>query len=206
MAYLMATEQRAHDVAGGSVSYTSNLGCTKSRATTIGCSLNSPSSGYASNQLVRYDDLYKKISNTITVNYQNISISDNWRMYGAPQYTYNRTIYDIVKTTDWPVGTTANAVNLPDGVNSLTIYNSSSYSAYWNTSAVFVVQGSSVNSYSAPSYISFVSSGSSDYGSGSGYVTFQRNSSGSGYKYTYYTSTAFNLFYGMTLIVRSGVG
>ena len=202
----MATEQRAHDVAGGSVSYTSNLGCTKSRATTIGCSLNSPSSGYASNQLVRYDDLYKKIIDTITVNYQNISISGNWRMYGAPQYTYNRTIYDIVKTTDWPVGSTANAVNLPDGVNSLTIYNSSSYSAYWNTSAVFVVQGSSVNSYSAPSYISFVSSGSSDYGSGSGYITFQRNSSGSGYKYTYYTSTAFNLFYGMTLIVRSGVG
>ena len=199
MAYLMATEQRAHDVAGGSVSYTSNLGCTKARATTIGCSLNSPSSGYASNQLVRYDDLYKKISDTITVNYQNISISDSWRMYGAPQYTYNKTNYNIVKASDWPVGTTANAVNLPDGVNSLTISS-------WNTSVVIVVQGSGVNSYSAPSYISFVSSGSSDYGSGDGYVTFQRNSSSNGYTYTYYTSTAFKLFYGMTLIVRSGVG
>ena len=201
MAYLMATEQRAHDVAGGSVSYTSNLGCTKSRATTIGCSLNSPSSGYASNQLVRYDDKNKKISDTITVNYQNISISDSWRMYGAPQYTYNKTNYNIVKSSDWPVGTTANAVNLPDGVNSLTIDRSS-----WNTSVVIVVQGSGVNSYSAPSYISFVSSGSSDYGSGSGYVTFQRNSSSNGYIYTFYTSTEFKLFYGMTLIVRSGVG
>ena len=54
MADLIATEAYAQSIGGASISYTSNLCCTKSRAIALGCDV---AGTYADNQLVRKEDL-----------------------------------------------------------------------------------------------------------------------------------------------------
>ena len=56
MANLIATEAYAQSVSGRNASYTSNLGCTKSRAIALGCNV---SGNYTYNQLVCQKDLSK---------------------------------------------------------------------------------------------------------------------------------------------------
>ena len=63
MAYIIATEAYAQSIGGAPISYTSNLGCTKSRAIALGCDV---ARTYTDNQLVRKEDLSKK---TITLQY-----------------------------------------------------------------------------------------------------------------------------------------
>ena len=63
MANLIATEAYAKSIGGTNASYTSNLGCTKSRAIALGCDV---ARTYTDNQLVRKEDLSKK---TITLQY-----------------------------------------------------------------------------------------------------------------------------------------
>lgn len=206
MAYLMATEQHAHDVAGGSVSYTSNLGCTKARASAIGCLLNSPSSGYDSNQLVRYDDLYKPAPqityHPCSINYSGITITDSFRIYGAPTYKYDGTTYNMFQTTDFPPGQSyTNNLTLPPGVSTPFTITTDMFSA---ANGSFAMQGGSVNSSSAPSYLTFVSRGT---GGNGGYVTYVRNSAYSGgASYTYYDSSNFLISGSMTVTIKTGYG
>ena len=54
MADLIATEAYAQSIGGASISYTSNLGCTKSRAIALGCDV---AGTYTDNQLVCQKDL-----------------------------------------------------------------------------------------------------------------------------------------------------
>ena len=56
MANLIATEGYAKNIGGKNISYTSNLGCTKSRAIALGCDV---AGTYANNQLVCQKDLSK---------------------------------------------------------------------------------------------------------------------------------------------------
>ena len=56
MADLIATEAFAQSKGGVNVSYTPNLGCTKSRAIALGCNV---AGTYADNQLVSEDSLMK---------------------------------------------------------------------------------------------------------------------------------------------------
>lgn len=56
MANLIATEGYAQSVSGRNTSYTSNLGCTKSRAIDLGCNV---AGNYTYNQLVCQKDLSK---------------------------------------------------------------------------------------------------------------------------------------------------
>ena len=56
MAYQIATEAYAKNIGGKNISYTSNLGCTKSRAIALGCEV---SGTYTDNQLVCQKDLSK---------------------------------------------------------------------------------------------------------------------------------------------------
>ena len=56
MAGLIATEGYAKNIGGKNISYTSNLGCTKSRAIALGCNV---SGNYTYNQLVCEKDLSK---------------------------------------------------------------------------------------------------------------------------------------------------
>ena len=56
MANLIATEGYAKNIGGKNISYTSNLGCTKSRAIALGCNVGGT---YADNQLVCQKDLSK---------------------------------------------------------------------------------------------------------------------------------------------------
>ena len=56
MADLIATEAYAKNIGGKNVSYTSNLGCTKSKAIALGCKV---AGTYVDNQLVCQKDLSK---------------------------------------------------------------------------------------------------------------------------------------------------
>lgn len=56
MADLIATEAYAKNIGGKNISYTSNLGCTKSRAIALGCDV---AGTYLNNQLVCQKDLSK---------------------------------------------------------------------------------------------------------------------------------------------------
>ena len=56
MADLIATEAYAQSIGGAPISYTSNLGCTKSRAIALGCDV---AETYIDNQLVCKKDLCK---------------------------------------------------------------------------------------------------------------------------------------------------
>ena len=58
MADLIATEAYAKSIGGKNVSYTSNLGCTKSRAIALGCDV---AGTYLNNQLVCQKDLSKAV-------------------------------------------------------------------------------------------------------------------------------------------------
>ena len=58
MADLIATEAYAQSIGGANISYTSNLGCTKSRAIALGCDV---AGTYANNQLVCQKDLSKAV-------------------------------------------------------------------------------------------------------------------------------------------------
>ena len=58
MANLIATEAYAQSVSGRNASYTSNLGCTKSRAIALGCDV---AGTYLNNQLVCQKDLSKAV-------------------------------------------------------------------------------------------------------------------------------------------------
>lgn len=62
MANLIATEQYAKNIGGVNTSYTPNLGCTKSRAIALGCTV---AGTYSDNQLVCQKDLSK----TSTIQY-----------------------------------------------------------------------------------------------------------------------------------------
>ena len=64
MDYQIATEAYAQSVSGRNVSYTSNLGCTKSRAIALGCDV---AGTYLNNQLVCQKDLSKAVK-TYTYN------------------------------------------------------------------------------------------------------------------------------------------
>ena len=84
MANLIATEAYAQSVSGRNASYTSNLGCTRSRAIALGCNV---SGNYTYNQLVCQKDLSKATkvyTYNCTVHYSNnqqknrfYTISDN---------------------------------------------------------------------------------------------------------------------------------
>ena len=84
MADLIATEAYAQSIGGANISYTSNLGCTKSRAIALGCNV---SGTYLNNQLVCQKDLSKATkvyTYNCTVHYSNnqqknrfYTISDN---------------------------------------------------------------------------------------------------------------------------------
>lgn len=56
MANLIATEQYAKNIGGVNTSYTPSLGCTKSRAIALGCTV---AGTYSNNQLVCQKDLSK---------------------------------------------------------------------------------------------------------------------------------------------------
>ena len=58
MDYQIATEAYAKSIGGKNVSYTSNLGCTKSRAIALGCDVTGT---YLNNQLVCQKDLSKAV-------------------------------------------------------------------------------------------------------------------------------------------------
>ena len=58
MSNKIATEAYAQSVSGKNASYTSNLGCTKSRAIALGCDVVGT---YLNNQLVRKEDLSKAV-------------------------------------------------------------------------------------------------------------------------------------------------
>lgn len=64
MADLIATEAYAKNIGGKNISYTSNLGCTKSRAIALGCDV---AGTYLNNQLVCQKDLSKAVK-TYTYN------------------------------------------------------------------------------------------------------------------------------------------
>ena len=64
MANLIATEAYAKNIGGKNISYTSNLGCTKSRAIALGCDV---AGTYLNNQLVCQKDL-SKAAKTYTYN------------------------------------------------------------------------------------------------------------------------------------------
>ena len=68
MADLIATEAYAKNIGGKNISYTSNLGCTKSRAIALGCNVKGT---YTNNQLIRQVDLSR--ATTITYSLLNIS-------------------------------------------------------------------------------------------------------------------------------------
>lgn len=103
MANLIATEAYAQSVGGTPISYTSNLGCTKSRAITLGCDV---AGTYTDNQLVRKEDLSKK---TITLQYslKNLS-SDNLTnvkiQAGNCIFTGNLPVDNVLYTTTVPSG------------------------------------------------------------------------------------------------------
>lgn len=186
--YLIATENDAASIGHGSP-YTDKLGCTKARAVALGCSLYSPSSGYSNNQLVRKADLYytpptPPVNYDITVSWSGITISTNYRMYGAPQYMYNGTMYSLVQSGDWPIPGTSNKVNIPTGLTSL-----DTTTAMWSSpGSGFVIQGPSVTNSNTPSYISFKMSNSA------GIIVFKKTLFSSGARYEYYTTHQFGYF------------
>ena len=103
MADLIATEAYAQSIGGVPISYTSNLGCTKSRAIALGCDV---AGTYTDNQLVRKEDLSKK---TITLQYslKNLS-SDNLTnvkiQAGSCIFTGNLPVDNVLYTTTVPSG------------------------------------------------------------------------------------------------------
>ena len=102
MADLIATEAYAQSIGGINTSYTPNLGCTKSRATALGCNVGGT---YADNQLVCQKDLSK--TSTVIYSLRN-STSDylsNVRIQaGSCIFTGNFPADSVLYTTSIPSG------------------------------------------------------------------------------------------------------
>ena len=100
MADLIATEGYAQSIGGINISYTSNLGCTKSRAIALGCNVKGT---YTNNQLIRQVDL----SGPITYSLQNISSNDLTNVYisaGSCIFTGNIPAGGMLYSTGTPSG------------------------------------------------------------------------------------------------------
>lgn len=102
MANLIATEAYAQSVSGRNASYTSNLGCTKSRAIALGCTV---AGTYSDNQLVCQKDLSK--ASTIKYSLRNSSTDylTNVKIYaGNCIFTGNLPSGGVLYTTSVPSG------------------------------------------------------------------------------------------------------
>lgn len=102
MADLIATEAYAQSIGGINISYTSNLGCTKSRAIALGCEV---AGTYEDNQLVCQKDLNK--ASTIKYSLKNSSSDDlaNIKVQaGSCIFAGNLPMKGILYTTSVPSG------------------------------------------------------------------------------------------------------
>ena len=102
MANLIATEAYAKNIGGKNISYTSNLGCTKSRAISLGCTV---AETYANNQLVCQKDLSK--TSTTTYSLKNITsdyLSNVRIQAGSCIFSGNLPTDGVLYTTSIPSG------------------------------------------------------------------------------------------------------
>lgn len=102
MANLIATEAYAKSVGGGTTSYTSNLGCTKSRAIALKCKV---AGTYANNQLVCQKDLSKTSTTTYSLKNVTSDYFTNVRIQaGSCIFTGNLPAGSVLYTTSIPSG------------------------------------------------------------------------------------------------------
>ena len=102
MANLIATEAYAKNIGGKNISYTSNLGCTKSRAVALGCKV---AGTYANNQLVCQKDLSKTSTVTYSLKNNTLDYLTNVRIYaGSCIFSGNLPVESALYTTVAPSG------------------------------------------------------------------------------------------------------
>lgn len=102
MADLIATEAYAKSIGGKNISYTSNLGCTKSRAVALGCTV---AGTYANNQLVCQKDLSKTSTKTYSLKNITSDYLTNVRIQaGSCIFTGNLPAGGVLYTTSIPSG------------------------------------------------------------------------------------------------------
>ena len=117
MADLIATEAYAQSIGGASISYTSNLGCTKSRAIALGCNV---AGTYVNNQLVCQKDLSKP-------GVTSYSLKNN-----SPDYFTNVRIYagNCIFSGNFPAGSVLYTTSIPSGSSWTITINGSTSTAY----------------------------------------------------------------------------
>ena len=130
MANLIATEAYAKNIGGKNISYTSNLGCTKSRATALGCNVGGT---YVDNQLVCQKDLSK--TSTVIYSLRN-STSD---------YLSNVKIQagSCIFTGNFPADSVLYTTSIPSGSSWTITINGSTSTAYM----VYPTPNSTIRSY-----------------------------------------------------------
>ena len=130
MANLIATEAYAKNIGGKNISYTSNLGCTKSRAIALGCTV---AGTYANNQLVCQKDLSK--ASTVSYSLRN-STSD---------YLTNVRIQagSCIFTGNLPAGGVLYTTSIPSGSSWIITINGSTSTTYM----VYPTPSSAIRSY-----------------------------------------------------------
>lgn len=166
MANLIATEYYAYSI-GGSGSYTSNLGCTKSRATQLNCSV---SGSYSNNQLVPQSALSRSSggssggssSGWTTTSSYSISGYTIYKSYGKEGVANS----DTTQQFYWSSGTTVYIGSSSE----------SGYDIVYITNSSGSQVGSSISGSHTPSSLSNMTS---VYISSSGYYTIHYKKDGS---------------------------
>lgn len=151
MADLIATEAYAQSIGGAPISYTSNLGCTKYRAITLGCNV---AGTYTDYQLVCQKDLSK--ASTIKYSLRNAS-SDyltNVKIWaGSCVFTGNLPPGGILYTTSAP-SSSSWSISINGSISNIyKVYPAASPDTYSYTINVAIPDTTvTMNTYTTPDY------------------------------------------------------
>ena len=151
MADLIATEAYAQSIGGASISYTSNLGCTKSRAIALGCDV---AGTYTDNQLVCQKDLSKpsttkySLKNISKYNFTNVKIQA-----GSCIFTGDLLSGGILYTTSAPSGSSWSIIVNGNTSSIYTVYPAADPDTYSYTFNVNIPDTTiTINTYTTPNY------------------------------------------------------